>query len=69
MGNVFVPFVLLFDPLKQPAAVAIYTFFGSYGSVAYGQLRRSPSVPVLVLYLLIQKFSGGSLAMAGAVKG
>jgi multiple sugar transport system permease protein len=71
-GNFFVPFVLLFDPLKQPAAVAIYTFFGSYGSVAYGQLAAFSilySVPVLVLYLLVQRFSGGSFAMAGAVKG
>ncbi len=71
-GNFFVPFVLLFDPLKQPAAVAIYTFFGSYGAVAYGQLAAFSvlySAPVLALYLLVQRLSGGSFAMAGAVKG
>jgi multiple sugar transport system permease protein len=37
-GNFFVPFVLLLSPEKQPAAVSIFTFFGQYGSVAYGQL-------------------------------
>ncbi len=71
-GNFFVPFVLLFDPLKQPAAVAIYTFFGSYGAVTYGQLAAFSilySTPVLALYLLVQRLSGGSFAMAGAVKG
>jgi multiple sugar transport system permease protein len=71
-GNFFVPFVLLFSPANQPAAVAIYSFFGTYGTVAYGRLAAFSilySVPVLVLYLLVQRFSGGSFAMSGAVKG
>ncbi len=71
-GNFFVPFVLLFSPDHQPAAVAIYSFFGTYGTVAYGRLAAFSilySVPVLVLYLLVQRFSGGSFAMSGAVKG
>lgn len=71
-GNFFVPFVLLFSPDNQPAAVAIYSFFGTYGTVAYGRLAAFSilySVPVLVLYLLVQRFSGGSFAMSGAVKG
>lgn len=70
-GNFFVPFVLLFSPDNQPAAVAIYSFFGTYGTVAYGRLAAFSilySVPVLVLYLLVQRFSGGSFAMSGAVK-
>ena len=53
------------------AAVAIYTFFGTQGAIAYGQLAAFSllySVPVLVLYLLVQRLAGGS-AMAGAVKG
>ncbi|HEY0187664.1 MAG TPA: carbohydrate ABC transporter permease [Cellulomonas sp.] len=71
-GNFFVPFVLLFSPDSQPAAVAIYGFFGTYGSIAYGRLAAFSllySVPVLALYLLVQRFSGGSFAMSGAVKG
>ncbi|MFB9375608.1 carbohydrate ABC transporter permease [Kineococcus gynurae] len=71
-GNFFVPFVLLLDPAKQPAAVTIYTFFGTQGAVAYGQLAAFSvlySVPVLALYLLVQRFAGGSSALAGSVKG
>ncbi|MDQ0372760.1 carbohydrate ABC transporter permease [Cellulomonas humilata] len=71
-GNFFVPFVLLYSPEHQPAAVAIFDFFGTYGSVAYGKLAAFSilyATPVLVLYLLVQRFSGGSFAMAGAVKG
>lgn len=71
-GNFFVPFVLLFNSNLQPAAVAIYQFFGTYGTVAYGQLAAFSilyAAPVMLLYLLVQRFAGGSFAMAGAVKG
>ncbi|HXH34944.1 MAG TPA: carbohydrate ABC transporter permease [Plantibacter sp.] len=70
-GNFFVPFVLLLSPEQQPAAVSIFTFFGQYGSVAYGQLAAFSliySVPVLALYVLVSR-TGGSFALAGAVKG
>ncbi|MGG7509141.1 carbohydrate ABC transporter permease [Plantibacter sp. YIM 135249] len=71
-GNFFVPFVLLLSPDRQPAAVSIFTFFGQYGSVAYGQLAAFSliySVPVLALYVLVSRGMGGSFALAGAVKG
>jgi len=71
-GNFFVPFVLLFDPALQPAAVAIYQFFGTYGTVAYGQLAAFSilyAAPVMLLYLVVQRLAGGSFALAGAVKG
>lgn len=71
-GNFFVPFVLLLSPEKQPAAVSIFNFFGQYGAVAYGQLAAFSllySIPVVVLYVVVQKFLGGKFAMAGAVKG
>jgi multiple sugar transport system permease protein len=71
-GNFFVPFVLLLSPGNQPAAVSIFNFFGSYGAVAYGQLAAYSlvySLPVLGLYVLIQRGLGGSSALAGAVKG
>ncbi|WP_432573812.1 carbohydrate ABC transporter permease [Kineococcus sp. SYSU DK005] len=71
-GNFFVPFVLLLDPARQPAAVSIYTFFGTNGAVAYGQLAAFSvlyATPVLVLYLVVQRLAGGSFALAGSVKG
>jgi multiple sugar transport system permease protein len=71
-GNFFVPFVLLLSPENSPAAVSIFNFFGQYGAVAYGQLAAFSllySIPVIVLYVIVQKFLGGSFAMAGAVKG
>nr|WP_108248778.1 carbohydrate ABC transporter permease [Planctomonas deserti] len=71
-GNFFVPFVLLLSPDRQPAAVTIFSFFGQYGSVAYGQLAAFSllySVPVLALYVLVSRSLGGASALAGAVKG
>ncbi|NAZ87612.1 carbohydrate ABC transporter permease [Kineococcus indalonis] len=71
-GNFFVPFVLLLDPARQPAAVSIYTFFGTNGAVAYGQLAAFSilyATPVLALYLVVQRLAGGSFALAGSVKG
>ncbi|WP_205822797.1 carbohydrate ABC transporter permease [Microbacterium hydrothermale] len=71
-GNFFVPFVLLLSPDYQPAAVSIFNFFGSFGAVAYGQLAAYSivySLPVLGLYVLVQRGLGGPSALAGAVKG
>lgn len=71
-GNFFVPFILLLSPSKQPAAVSIYSFFGQYGAIAYGQLAAFSviySIPVIVLYIIVSRGIGGSFALAGAVKG
>ena len=71
-GNFFVPFMLLLSPDKLPASVSIFTFFGNYGSVVYGQLAAFSilySAPVLLLYVLIARRLGGGFALAGAVKG
>ena len=71
-GNFFIPFILLLSPEKLPAAVSIYTFFGQYGTVAYGQLAAYSilySVPVVVLYIFVSKVLGGAFNLAGAVKG
>lgn len=70
-GNFFVPFILLLSPSRQPAAVSIYSFFGQYGTVAYGQLAAFSliyAVPVIALYVVARGI-GGSFALAGAVKG
>ncbi|MDQ0845174.1 MULTISPECIES: carbohydrate ABC transporter permease [unclassified Streptomyces] len=71
-GNFFVPFMLLLSPEQLPASVSIFTFFGNYGSVVYGQLAAFSmlySAPVLVLYILISRRLGGGFALGGAVKG
>uniref|UniRef100_A0AAU2V1P9 Carbohydrate ABC transporter permease n=1 Tax=Streptomyces sp. NBC_00003 TaxID=2903608 RepID=A0AAU2V1P9_9ACTN len=71
-GNFFVPFMLLLSPDRLPASVSIFTFFGNYGSVVYGQLAAFSilySAPVLLLYVLIARRLGGGFALAGAVKG
>ncbi|MFC4612950.1 carbohydrate ABC transporter permease [Streptomyces maoxianensis] len=71
-GNFFVPFMLLLSPEQLPASVSIFSFFGNYGSVIYGQLAAFSilySAPVLVLYLLIARRLGGGFALGGAVKG
>lgn len=71
-GNFFVPFILLLSPEKQPAAVSIFGFFGQYGAVAYGQLAAFSllyAIPVLVLYVFVQRVLGGGFNLAGAVKG
>lgn len=71
-GNFFVPFMLLLSPDRLPASVSIFTFFGNYGSVAYGELAAFSilySTPVLLLYVVIAQRLGGGFALGGAVKG
>lgn len=71
-GNFFIPFVLLLTPDRLPAAVSIFNFFGQHGAVAYGQLAAFSlvySVPVITLYVLVQKFIGGGFTLGGALKG
>jgi len=71
-GNFFVPFVLLLSPRKQPAAVTIFTFFGQFGTVAYGQLAAFSliyTVPVIALYAVVSRGLGGSFAVSSGMKG
>ncbi|QLE74048.1 carbohydrate ABC transporter permease [Streptomyces rectiverticillatus] len=71
-GNFFVPFMLLLSPDRLPASVSIFTFFGNFGQVAYGQLAAFSilySTPVILLYALISRRLGGGFALGGAVKG
>ncbi|HLH58809.1 MAG TPA: carbohydrate ABC transporter permease [Streptosporangiaceae bacterium] len=71
-GNFFVPFILLTDPNKQPASVSIYQFFSQYGNVSYGPLAAFSiifTIPVVALYVLIQRTLGGAFNLAGATKG
>lgn len=71
-GNFFVPFMLLISPDHIPASVSIFTFFGDFGSIAFGQLAAFSilySTPVLLLYILIARRLGGGFTLGGAVKG
>ncbi|MEV5510751.1 carbohydrate ABC transporter permease [Streptomyces orinoci] len=71
-GNFFVPFLLLLSPDQLPASVTVFTFFGSYGQIIYGQLAAFAilySTPVVLLYALIARRLGAGFAMGGAVKG
>ncbi|RXS66320.1 carbohydrate ABC transporter permease [Streptomyces sioyaensis] len=71
-GNFFVPFMLLLSPEQLPASVSIFTFFGNYGAIAFGELAAFSvlySTPVLALYLLISRRLGSGFALGGAVKG
>ncbi len=71
-GNFFVPFILLTSPEKMPAAVRVFTFFGQYGSVRYGELAAYSllyTVPVVALYMVVSRAMGGRFALGGAMKG
>lgn len=71
-GEFFIPFMLLLSPDLQPASVTIFTFFGQYGGVNYGQLAAFSvlySLPVVALYILLSRKLGGAFAFGGALKG
>jgi multiple sugar transport system permease protein len=71
-GNFFVPFVLLSSNDRLPASVSIYTFFGQYGQIVYGQLAAYAllySLPAVLLYLILSRRLGGAFSFGGAVKG
>ncbi len=68
--NFFVPLILLQDQDLTPASVNIYTFFGSYGQVNYGQLAAYAilyALPAIVLYTLVSCFF--VKGMSGGLKG
>jgi multiple sugar transport system permease protein len=57
--NFFVPLIILQSSNLFPASVHIYTFFGSYGQVNYGQLAAYAmlyALPAVVLYTLVSRF-------------
>jgi multiple sugar transport system permease protein len=71
-GNFFVPFILLQSASKLPASVAIYQFFSQYGQTDYGQLAAFSilyTLPVVLLWIVLQRFLRGNFTFAGAVKG
>lgn len=56
--NFFVPFILYTSPDKFPASVQLFSFFGSYGQVDYGQIAAYAmlyTLPAVVLYLFVSR--------------
>lgn len=69
-GNFLVPYVLLSDPQKQPAAVVMYTFYDAGGQPNFALISTFAlvySVPVVVLYLFVNRRYG--FAFQGGIKG
>jgi len=57
--NFFVPLIILQSQNLLPASVSIYTFFGAYGQVNYGQLAAFAmlyALPAIALYTLVSRF-------------
>jgi multiple sugar transport system permease protein len=68
--NFFVPLILLQSQELAPASVHIYTFFGAYGQVNYGQLAAYSmlyALPAVGLYTLVSRFF--VKGMSGGLKG
>ncbi|HET8845347.1 MAG TPA: carbohydrate ABC transporter permease [Ktedonobacteraceae bacterium] len=57
--NFFVPLIILQSLDLLPASVTIYSFFGAYGQVNYGQLAAFAmlyALPAVALYTLVSRF-------------
>ena len=57
--NFFIPLIILQNQDLMPASVHIYTFFGAYGQVNYGQLAAYAmlyALPAVALYTLVSRF-------------
>ena len=69
-GNFLIPFILLLDPDKQPAAVVMRTFYTEGGSPNLALISTFSlvySVPVVVMYLFVNRRYG--FRFHGGVKG
>ncbi|MBM6402214.1 carbohydrate ABC transporter permease [Phycicoccus sonneratiae] len=69
-GNFLVPYVLLANPSKQPAAVVMYTFYDAGGQPDFALISTFAlvySVPVVLLYLVVNRRYG--FAFQGGIKG
>jgi multiple sugar transport system permease protein len=56
--NFFIPFILYTSPAKFPASVQLFSFFGSYGQVDYGQIAAYSmlyTLPAVALYLFVSR--------------
>ena len=71
-GNFFVPYILLQSTEKMPASVQLYQFFGSNGTIVYGELAAYSvlyALPALILYVISQRWMSQGFSLSGADKG
>lgn len=57
--NFFVPFILYTTQGNFPASVELYSFFGSYGQVNYGQIAAYAmlyALPAVAIYTFVSRF-------------
>lgn len=69
-SNFLVPYILLVQPANQPASVVMYTFYDAGGQPDFGLISTFGliySIPVVVLYLIVNKRYGFSFQ--GGIKG
>lgn len=70
-ANFFVPLILLQSQDLFPASIDIYSFFGAYGQVNYGQLAAYAmlyALPIAALYLFFSRYLVKGINLGG-VKG
>ena len=69
-GNFLIPFILLLDPDKQPAAVVMRTFYTEGGAPNLALISTFSlvySIPVVVMYLFVNRRYG--FRFYGGIKG
>jgi multiple sugar transport system permease protein len=57
--NFFVPFIIYSSTDHIPASVELFTFFGNYGQVNYGQIAAFAmlyALPAVALYMIVSRF-------------
>jgi multiple sugar transport system permease protein len=57
--NFFIPFIIYSSPDKYPASVQLFSFYGNYGQVNYGQIAAYAliyTLPAVALYMLVSRF-------------
>jgi multiple sugar transport system permease protein len=57
--NFFVPFILYTTQGHFPASVELYSFFGSYGQVNFGQIAAYAmlyALPAVAVYMIVSRF-------------
>jgi multiple sugar transport system permease protein len=58
-SNFFIPFIIFQNPDNLPASVNIFSFFGAFGTISYGQLTAYAllyALPVMALYVAMSRF-------------
>jgi multiple sugar transport system permease protein len=66
--NFFVPFIIFQSQEHMPASVSIYSFFGAYGQVSYGEIAAYAilyAAPTILLYFIVSRFLVRGMLMGG----